>query len=241
MTTPVSTGRPRAVVLDIEGTVGSIDHVHEVLFPYARRRLAAWFEAHRGREAHDRILAAVRDHQGAPGLDRQQALELLTGWADADTKAAPLKALQALIWAEGFADGTLTGHLYPEVPEVLRGWHRQGIELYIYSSGAASAQRDWFRYSGHGDLTPLLQGYFDLENTGGKREPDSYRTALRSIGRPAADVLFLSDVGEELDAAAAAGWRVTGVRRAHDRRGPHLPGHPTVATLDQLRFDPNPQ
>jgi enolase-phosphatase E1 len=245
--------------MDIEGTVGSIDHVHRVLFPYARRRLAPWFHRYQGTDAHQRILQAVRDHQHAPALSPGQALELLTHWADTDTKAAPLKALQGLIWTEGFADGTLTGHLYPDVPHVLRRWHDEGIGLHIYSSGPATAQHDWFKHSGHGDLTPLIQHYFDLENTGGKRRPDSYRTALRAIGHPATDVLFLSDTPEELHAAATAGWRTVRINRDPHKHDPHGSdprgsnpcgsnpcgsdphgSHPTVASLDEIHFDAPP-
>ncbi|MDH6576339.1 acireductone synthase [Kitasatospora sp. MAP5-34] len=228
---------PRAVVLDIEGTTGSIDHVHQVLFPYARRRLAGWLDTHRGSARHQELLDAVRSHRQAPGLDEPAVLRTLAEWADADVKAAPLKALQGLIWAEGFADGSLSGHVYPEVPPVLREWHQAGIALYIYSSGAAGAQRDWFAHSGHGDLTPLLQGYFDLESAGGKRAAGSYRTIASAIGLPAGQLLFLSDVGEELDAARSAGWRAVGVRRPGDPRGAEITGHPTVAALDRVRFD----
>lgn len=89
---------PRAVVLDIEGTTGSLSHVRDVLFPYARERLAPWLATHRGTAPWQQILDAVTTHTGA-AHDEAGALVLLEQWADADVKAAPLKTLQGLIWS----------------------------------------------------------------------------------------------------------------------------------------------
>ncbi|MER6049253.1 acireductone synthase [Streptomyces sp. NPDC001793] len=230
------TATVRAVVLDIEGTTGSLSHVQDVLFPYARRRLADWFTAHRDDPRHAEILQSVRDSTGTPDLDDAGAIAVLTAWADADVKAAPLKRLQGLIWARGYADGTLTGHVYPEVPGALGRWRAAGIGVYIYSSGSAGAQRDWFAHSDHGDLTHLLLDCFDLDRAGPKREPDSYRAIIRAIDGVPGHTLFLSDVAEELDAAGAAGWLTGGVRRAGDPRGTTVPGHPSVPSLDHVRL-----
>lgn len=220
-----------AVVLDIEGTTGSADHVREVLFPYARERLASWFDRHR-----ESILAQIRSHTGNSGLTGAQALALLTDWLDRDVKAAPLKSLQGRIWAAGYADGSLTGHVYPDVPVALANWRQAGVLLYIYSSGSVAAQRDWFAHTPHGDLTGLLSGYFDLTTAGDKRSAQSYRAITDAIGAPAEATLFLSDTAAELDAAVAAAWQATGVRRQDDPRGPTIPGHRTVPSL--LDLDP---
>ncbi len=219
----------RAVVLDIEGTTGSLAHVHDVLFPYARARLADWFAAHRGEQEHAALLAAVREEAGDPGLDEAGVVGTLTEWTDADVKAVPLKTVQGLIWAEGYAEGSLTGHVYPDVPEALRRWRSAGVRAHIYSSGSRAAQRDWFAFSDQGDLSDLLSGYFDLVNAGPKRRADSYRGIAGAIGEPAGRIAFLSDVAEELDAATEAGWLAVGVRRPGDPRGGSLPGHRTVS------------
>lgn len=217
----------KAVVVDIEGTVGAITHVHEVLFPYARARLVDWTVRNPGHP----LLDAVRELADAPELDAAGAAEALAAWSDADVKAPPLKAVQALIWAEGYAAGELHGHLYQDVPDALRRWRDAGIGRYVYSSGARAAQHDWFAHSNLGDLTGLLDGYFDLDDAGSKKAPASYRTIGRTIGADPSQILFLSDVGEELDAAVAAGWRALGVRRPGDPRGAQIEGHPTVPDL----------
>lgn len=224
----------RAVVCDIEGTTGSAAHVHEVLFPYARERIADWLAAHRGQPAWKRVLEGTRAHAGQPELDEQGAAAALVGWSDADVKAQPLKEVQGLIWADGYASGELKGHVYADVPMALARWQRAGIARYIYSSGSEAAQRNWFAHSDHGDLSGLLCGYFDLRSAGDKREAASYRTITGRLGVPAGATLFLSDVREELDAAATAGWRTLAVRRPGDPRGDQVPGHTTVADLREV-------
>jgi enolase-phosphatase E1 len=65
-----------------------------------------------------------------------------------------------------------------------------------------------FAHTEYGDLTPLFSGYFDT-TIGNKREADSYRKIAEIIGSPPGDILFLSDIKEELDAARVAGMQVT--------------------------------
>ncbi|MBT2399806.1 acireductone synthase [Streptomyces sp. ISL-100] len=225
-----------AVVLDIEGTTGSLSHVRDVLFPYARERLDSWAVAHRGSLPWQRVLDAVRAHIGAGEVTERDVLALLHQWADADAKAPPLKTVQGLIWAEGYASGELHGHVYAEVPRALEGWKARGMARYIYSSGSEAAQRDWFGHTAYGDLRDLLDGYFDLTSAGPKTSADSYRAISGAVRLPASRLLFVSDVGEELDAAAEAGWRTAAVRRPGDERGP-VPGHEVIASLDPLLSD----
>lgn len=224
----------RAVVLDIEGTVGSLTHVRDVLFPYARERLARRVARERGTAEYAALLRDVRRFADAPGLDEAGAVSALLGWSDGDIKAPPLKALQARIWAEGYTDGTLAGHVFPDVPGVLERWRGMGVACHIYSSGARAAQYDWFAHSGRGDLTGLLDSYFDLVNAGDKQQPQSYRGIAEALGVPGEEIVFLSDVGAELDAAVVAGWHGIGVRRPGDRRGGAIEGHPTVKSLDEV-------
>ncbi len=225
-----------AVVVDIEGTVGSLSHVHDVLRPYAHRRLADWVERNWDRDQNAAVFEQIRRLIGSPELDQHGATNALLAWSDDDVKAPPLKTVQALLWAEGFADGSLSGHVYSEVPESLSVWRDAGIARYVYSSGARLAQRAWFAHTNLGDLSPLLDGYFDLTDAGGKRLAESYRRIAAAIGIPAGAVLFLSDVDAELEAAVEAGWQVVGVRRPGDPRGAAVGPHPTVDSLRTIRL-----
>ena len=219
---------PAAVVLDIEGTVGSIRFVKDVLFPFARSRLRPFVLAHRTQPEVVGLLDAVRAETGVADLDGQ--IDQLERWSDADRKITPLKALQGLVWAGGYASGELVAHLYDDALAALQRWAAARLPVYIYSSGSIAAQKLYFAHTRAGDLTPGLAGYFDT-TTGPKQEAASYRRIAAAIGRPAGDLLFLSDVAAELEAAAAAGFQAVQVRRE-----PLVDGlfEPSITTFDQL-------
>lgn len=195
----------KAILTDIEGTTSSLSFVKEVLFPYSRQRMADFLRAH-GQDPEVRAqLEEVRRLAGQD-LPSNQLAEVLVRWIDEDRKITPLKALQGMIWEEGYRRGELRGHLYEDAARRLQAWHDRGIRLYVFSSGSVLAQRLLFGHTEHGDLTPLFSGYFDT-TVGNKRDPESYRRIAAAIGLPPAEILFLSDVREELDAAAAAGMQ----------------------------------
>lgn len=219
---------PAAVLLDIEGTTSRIAFVRDVLFPFARARLPAMLAA----RADDPEVAAelAEVDRLAPGQDR---LAALLGWMDADAKVTPLKALQGVLWREGYASGELKGDLYPDVAPCLRRWAAGGVRLCVYSSGSVEAQRLIFGHSVAGDLTGMFAGFFDTR-VGPKREAGSYRAIAEGLNVPAAEILFLSDVEAELDAADAAGLRACQLVRAEDgtavsARHPHAADFPEVA------------
>jgi enolase-phosphatase E1 len=209
---PVRRNGVRAVVLDIEGTVGSIQFVHQVLFPYARQRYREWLDGLPGPDRAE-VLAAVAAAAGAASLDVAGAVAALADWTDRDVKQPALKAAQARIWHAGFAAGQLRSDPYPDVAPALRAWKAQGLALFVYSSGAVAAQRDWFGNTTDGDLTGLLDGYFDLDSAGSKKDPASYTAIAGDIGVDPATIVFLTDAPAEVDAAAAAGWQAVRVDR----------------------------
>jgi enolase-phosphatase E1 len=201
------------ILTDIEGTTSSISFVKDVLFPYARERLPAFVETHADDAQVQHWLHEAAKEAGLVSASRQEIIELLVGWIDADRKSTALKALQGMIWKDGYATGEYRAHVYPEVAARLRAWQAEGKRLYVYSSGSVPAQRLFFAHTEAGDLTPCFSGYFDTE-TGPKRDADSYRRIANAIGEPPGAILFLSDIVEELDAAAAAGLQTTLLARA---------------------------
>ncbi|QSP94259.1 acireductone synthase [Marinobacter salinisoli] len=196
----------RVVLTDIEGTTSSISFVHDVLFPYASEHLPAFVRAHKDRPDVFRQLDMVAESAGQARQDIESLIDTLLAWIREDRKETPLKALQGMVWAEGYASGELKGHIYQDAAEHLRLWHDRGLRLFVYSSGSVQAQKLIFGHTIAGDFTPFFSGYFDT-GVGGKKEPDSYRNILAELGVQASSVLFLSDVEAELEAAEAAGLR----------------------------------
>ena len=205
----------RTILTDIEGTTTPIAFVRDVLFPFARKRMHAYVRAHATtapvRAALDDVAAATG--QSGSGLDA--LCDTLVKWLDEDRKVTPLKLLQGLIWDAGYAEGALRAPVYADAVRGLRTWQQAGVQLYVYSSGSVHAQKLLFQHSDHGNLLPLFSGYFDT-TAGGKREVASYAHIADSIGRAPAEVLFLSDLSAELDAAAAAGMRTIWLVRPED-------------------------
>lgn len=214
-----------AIVTDIEGTTSSLSFVKDVLFPYARKHLAR-FVAEHAQEPKVRELLDAANQEAGGGLDDAGIVAQLERWIDADRKITPLKSLQGLIWEAGYRNGDFKGHIYTDAAEQLRAWHAQGIPLYVYSSGSVYAQKLLFGFSEAGDLTPLFSGYYDT-HIGGKREAASYRAIVDDIKLPASEILFLSDIVEELDAAGDAGMQTLQlVRDSHlDQQGRHRQIH----------------
>lgn len=224
----------RAIVTDIEGTTSSISFVRDVLFPHARRQLPAFIETHGDTPEVQHWLHEAAREAGLVEAERQEIIELLLQWIDEDRKSTALKALQGMIWKDGYTAGDYRAHVYPEVAARLRDWRADGLRLYVYSSGSVPAQQLFFRYSEAGDLSPLFAGYFDTE-TGPKREAESYRRIAGEVGEQPAHILFLSDVVEELDAARAAGMQ-TGWLLRPPLAVPSAPTHPAYRDFDAIRF-----
>jgi enolase-phosphatase E1 len=201
----------KAILTDIEGTTSSLAFVKDVLFPYARAHMAEFIHAH----AHEPVVRAQLDEVSrlaGRALTIEEAIAQLISWIDADKKITPLKTLQGMIWEAGYKQGDYQGHMYEDAVRWLRRWKEQGLRLYVFSSGSVLAQKLLFGHTAWGDMTPLFSGYFDT-TVGAKRNPAAYRAITGQIGLPATDILFLSDIHEELDAAREAGMRTTQVLR----------------------------
>jgi enolase-phosphatase E1 len=222
----------KAILTDIEGTTSAVSFVYDVLFPFAAEHLPQFVIEHAGDAEVALQLDAVRAQSGETEADLIRVIEILLQWIAEDRKATPLKALQGMIWQQGYEAGQLKGHVYPDAVEALKRWHQEGYALYVYSSGSVQAQKLIFGCSEAGDLSGLFSGYFDT-TSGPKREADSYRNIASAIGLPGEEILFLSDIVQELDAAQQAGMQTVGLARD----GGRLAGHDTVASFAVIDLD----
>ena len=212
----------KLILTDIEGTTSSITFVKDVLFPYAADHLPAFVKENINDEKVQTALQqtvelAAEDGDVINAEDTDALIAKLLQWISEDRKATPLKALQGLIWKTGYENGDYQAHMYPDATEYLKKWHDSGLPLYVYSSGSVKAQELFFGYSQDGNLLPLFKGHFDTL-MGDKRETQSYLNILAELqkthaGLNAKNVLFLSDIKEELDAAKEAGMQTVWLLR----------------------------
>jgi len=238
-----------AILLDIEGTTTPLAFVKEVLFPYARANLRSHLEAHAGADQYEHLFTQLHDER----MSTLRAGETVTPWADEprsarlssvaayvewlmdrDRKSTALKELQGWIWEEGYRRGELVGEVFPDVRRALHRWQKQDLPVGIFSSGSELAQRLLFGHSSAGDLTSFLRWYFDTR-VGPKVDAESYRRIADSIGVSAEDILFLSDVTRELDAARAAGMQVGLVVRPGNAPVPPGHGYLAISSLDEVQ------
>lgn len=216
---PPPLGRLRAAVFDIEGTTTSIAFVYDVLFPYARAALTDFLALHWDEPM---VADAARLMGEGAGASPQAAAARALALMDADVKDTGLKVLQGLVWAHGYADGTLRGHVFPDVAPAFAGLRARDVTIAIYSSGSVAAQKLIFGCSAAGDLTPAIAAYFDT-TTGPKKDPQSYLTITHALGVAPAEAVFFTDNLDEARAARSAGLDVRVMTRPGN---PPLPvGH----------------
>lgn len=211
----------RFILTDIEGTTTSISFVADELFPYFRNNiglLKTMTDHLVVKEAFSETVELALKEDGKTVSTVDEIVETLHRWSVEDRKITPLKTLQGLLWKKGYEDGELKGHVYGDVADKLKQWKDQGIGLGVFSSGSIAAQQLIFGYSVAGDLTPNFSAYFDTK-TGGKRETETYTKIAGQLNIPASNILFLSDIVEELEAADEAGYQTIQLLRPGTVKG----------------------
>jgi len=195
----------RGILLDIEGTTTRIAFVYDVLFPYARRHLDTYVRDTDLADLRREYEEDVRAGNTPPGSP-EELVPYIHWLMDIDRKSTALKRIQGEIWREGFQKGELQGEVFEDVRPALERWHSSGIDIRIFSSGSVLAQRLLFSTTAAGDLTKYFNGFFDT-TTGAKNDPASYQRIGQTFAIANNQILFISDVTRELDAARAAGMQ----------------------------------
>ncbi|XP_032521107.2 enolase-phosphatase E1 [Danaus plexippus] len=244
----------KILLLDIEGTTTSISFVKDKLFPYAEENVKQFLEAQwENDDVKESVTAlrklAIEDKEknveglvAIPGEDasKEDQIEGLVNnvkWQmSADRKVGALKQLQGLIWKQGYDKGDLKGHVFDDVSTALEQWHSiEGQKVYIYSSGSVQAQKLLFGQSLAGDLLKYIDGHFDTA-VGGKQEESSYKAIVEKIGCNAEEVLFVTDIVKEAEAASKAGLHVALASREGNSSLPSeaTDTYPVIHTFTQL-------
>lgn len=220
-----------AILCDIEGTTTSLSFVHDVLFPLSYNSMEDFVRRNWNSDQIQPEIALIRHEISKVDAGPDEIIAVLKSWIREDRKEKALKSIQGKIWKDAFETVQIRGHVYPDVPPNFRKWKDSGIKICIFSSGSTEAQKLIFQYSEAGDLSKFLSAYFDT-NTGPKKEASSYHRIASQLALPVENILFLSDVEGELDAARAAKMKTTQVLR--EGVTPNLSGHATARSFDEI-------
>jgi enolase-phosphatase E1 len=236
------------ILLDIEGTVAPIDFVYQVLFPFAREHLNAYLRANAGSEELSRDLSLLREEHRKdlaeklgppewvekPSEAQIESIQRYVFWLmDRDRKSTGLKSLQGKIWAQGYLRGELKSEMYPDVAPALARWKEKNLDVRIFSSGSVLAQKLLFAYSQYGDLTKFLRGFFDT-TVGPKVSEQSYHRIAEQFHVPASQLLFISDVTAELNAAKSAGMQTLLCVRPGNPPQPNQLNHSAITNFNEI-------
>ncbi len=195
------------ILTDIEGTTSSVHFVYEVLFPYFREHLndlTKHAQVNEVKQAFAEVIEITLQEEGKHLTTTEEVLACLEKWSREDRKLTPLKTLQGVIWKNGYETGAITGHVYEDVPTALNQWRALGLKIGVFSSGSIAAQKLLFRFSDFGDLSGHFSNHFDT-TTGSKKDNETYLKITQFLGLAADQILFLSDIVAELEAAQKAG------------------------------------
>jgi enolase-phosphatase E1 len=236
------------ILLDIEGTTTPIDFVYKVLFPYARTHMKAFLGEHLSDEEIRACLASLREEHAAdeqqgfdppPLQDQPKEVQLdsivsYIHWLmDRDRKSTPLKSIQGRVWQHGYRIGELRSQVFGDVPAAFERWHKHNRQIRIFSSGSVLAQKLLFANTEAGDLTKFIGGYFDTK-IGAKGDAESYKRISNAFGLAASQIVFISDVTEELDGARSANMQTRLCLRPGNRPQPLESKHATIRSFDEL-------
>jgi enolase-phosphatase E1 len=229
----------RAILLDIEGTTTPIAFVQDVLFSYARDHVREFLANNFKSDEVCADIALLREEHARDVSEGRNPPEIdpiapYAEWLMAqDRKSTGLKSLQGKIWRQGYLDGTLKSQVFADVAPAFKRWHAAGLSINVFSSGSVLAQQLLFAHTEAGDLTRLIDHYFDT-NVGNKGEADSYGRIASALDLAPQEILFISDVVAELDAASEAGMKALLSLRPGNAPQPAAERYQAIHTFDDV-------
>lgn len=185
--------RPRAVILDIDGTLLDSNDAHADAWVAVGQEFGIeipWEEARR------RI-----------GMGGDKVLPALTGFAEDDPTGERITERRGEIFRERFASQL---RAFPGTRPLLERMKRDGLKLVVATSASADDLETLLEATGAADLIEDTTSSGDAENS--KPDPDIVQAALNATGFPAAEVCMLGDTPYDVEAAQRAGVEIIALR-----------------------------
>ncbi|RWS14493.1 enolase-phosphatase E1-like protein [Dinothrombium tinctorium] len=260
MSAKLKVKRPNSIILGVYGCTTSYSYVNEELYTFIRNNLRAYLDQNWSDKKLNYLIDRIEkqtqlDHasgeKNAPSIVRKtesqfkQSLIENINWRMQRPmyKYSPLMTLFDWMWADGYKNGTLKSHIYPDVPKCLAHWRMHlFIKLFSVAVADASGQKLFFQSTIHGDLTKNFNNYiqFTLEN---RKLASFYRILISLVRDEPKNLLFLTANLEEALAAKSVGIVCIIIDRPENEKytTTELNGIQTASSFDDIEFieDPN--
>ncbi|KAF7487823.1 Enolase-phosphatase E1 [Sarcoptes scabiei] len=241
--------KPQMILCDIEGTTTSIDFVKKILFPFFIKNLEEFLQNKQNdpliQNCLNNLIEQFANFEKNPqekfnDFERlkifkkfDDIVHFIQWLVEKDYKLTSLKQLQQFVWTKGYDVGVLKGHVYEDVPRCFQRWRSMGIKIGIYSSGSIEAQKLLFSTTQFGDLNSFIQYNFDT-NIGSKMDPQSYYKIAEKVNLSPSEILFLTDIIQEAEAAHKTMMNVFVVER--DTNLNQSNGFKTIESFEDINF-----
>lgn len=257
--------QPFKILTDIWGVLTSYNFRHD-LYRYLDEQMAPYLMKHMHRTEvqdflKDLVFRNIQDRQKYPELpiiglsdccdDKQTKVKAIVDnlqcrRASKDTALmAGLDGLFNQVWMDGYRQGTLRPHAFPDVVGAFSRWQTEPyyIKLHTFASGPWENQKLFLSATDVGDLSKFIISGIDAHSHY-KYDWTKYKAVLNTLDeRTPANLIYLTDSPNKAKPALKAGMRVFIVRRPGNRKYKEAALEPylTIDSFDQLDFIPAEQ
>ncbi|HET7463883.1 MAG TPA: HAD family hydrolase [Longimicrobium sp.] len=185
--------RPRAVILDVDGTLIDTNDAHA----------HAWVEACH-EFGHDVPFGKVREMIGMGG---DRVLPGLTGLSEESEVGEEMKERRGKIFRERYLPSCQP---FPRARELLERFRDDGMQLVVATSASKDDMAALLKAAGVADLIEAKTSSSDADKS--KPSPDIVEAALENAGCDPSGAVMLGDTPYDVEAANRAGVRCVALR-----------------------------
>ncbi len=193
----------KAILTDVMGTTSPVGFVKTLMKDFSDNALSY---VNKGEKEAIELIERIKEE--AKLGTYEETVDYINEQIDQRNLQPHFLSLVGMVNVDGYKKGRLQGEFFDDVIGAFKNWKDNGKGIYVYSNGSEESLIKMFRTAKQGDIGVFVNGSFDTDRIGSKSEPDSYKKIGGKILVDPADMLFLSDVLTELDAANDAGCPV---------------------------------
>lgn len=144
------------------------------------------------------------------------------------------------MWFDAYQKGLLVTPIYSDVAIQMKRWRCDyDIKLFVVSHGWAEANKVFMSRTNQGDMTLLIDGYFDTKN-GHWKDPAAFRKLLDQIHLEPNNTLLFTKTGAVARAASSTGILpilVTTHKKCYDALNEEEKKMAIIRTMNEVEFE----